>query len=242
MLKMKTKNFIQIYKMYNIIGLRFIILLFTFTCKQGFCQDEFFHELFFEKNIIENEKWEFNVEINSKYTYEEPKWRRWGVSFLSLRKLNKFRIFGGLNALYTFNDKIDNFYEIRPRIAIDYGIKLFNHTTFRPRIQTEWRFFFVEDNDTREDYNRTRFQLNFDVPLTKDSETLWMIRPRIEWFVVRNLASAERFSNERDIGITFIKHFKNEHRLLIGYHYEKFYNVDSEKSNGHIFSLGYIFM
>ncbi len=228
--------------MYRKLGITYMTLLLTLISLKSYGQDEFFHELFFEKNILENEKWEFNAEFNSKYTYEEPQWRRWGLAFISVRRIEKFRIFGGLNGLYTFNRKIDNFYEVRPWLAVDYGFKIFDHLTFRPRVKTEWRFFFVEDTDTRENYNRTRIQLNFEIPLSKEREAHWMIRPRVEWFFVRNLASAERFSNERDVGITFIKHFKNEHRLLFGYQFEKFYNIDSEKSNGHILSLGYIFM
>ncbi|WP_421806882.1 DUF2490 domain-containing protein [Flagellimonas sp.] len=205
-------------------------------------QDEFFHEIVVEKNLIESEEWEFIGEVNFKHLYDEPAWRRWGVSFAGVRNIKRFRIHGGVKSYYTFNKDITNFFEVRPWTAVQYNIPIVGEIALRQRLKYEWRFFYTQgDNSSRENYRRLRYQIGIDVPLASEKKSSWVIRPYFEWFFIRDPATFERFSNERDYGITVIKSLKNEHELFFSYRLEEFYNIDTERGNGHIFLIGYSF-
>lgn len=216
-------------------------LLFILS-NQLFAQDEFFHEIVIEKTLIEHEEWEFIGEANFKHLYDEPPWRRWGISFTGIREIQRFRIQGGVNSNYTFNKDIINFFEVRPWTAVQYNIPIIGKITLRQRLKYEWRLFYTEgDKVTRENYRRLRYQIGMDIPISSEEESSWGIRPYFEWFFIRDPATFERFPNERDYGITVIKSLKNEHDLFFSYRLEEFYNMDTERGNGHIFLVGYSF-
>jgi hypothetical protein len=226
------KNYLLI-----LIGFLFIVL-----GHQVLAQDEFFHEIAIEKELIEHEEWEFMGEANFKYLYNEPAWRRWGVSFAGVRKIKRFRILAGVNSYYTFNRDITNFFEVRPWTALQYNIPIIGEIILRQRLKYEWRFFYTEgDNSARENYRRLRYQVGIDIPIPGEEESSWVIRPYFEWFFIRDPATFERFPNERDYGVRIIKRLKNEHELFISYRLEELYNIETEQGNGHIFLIGYSF-
>jgi len=224
-------------KKYVLSFLSFLLIIWS---HQALAQDEFFNEIVIEKKLIENEEWEFVGEANFKNLYEEPAWRRWGVSFASVRKVKRFRIHGGVNSFYTFNRDITNFFEVRPWTAVQYNIPINGKIILKQRLKYEWRFFYTEgDNSTRENYGRLRYQIGIDIPIPSEEESSWIIRPYFEWFFIRDPATFERFPNERDYGVMIVKSLKNEHELFFSYRLEEFYNIDTERSNGHIFLIGY---
>jgi len=224
-------------KKYVLSFLSFLLIIWS---HQALAQDEFFNEIVIEKKLIENEEWEFVGEANFKNLYDEPAWRRWGVSFAGVRKIKRFRIHGGVNSFYTFNRDITNFFEVRPWTAVQYNIPINGKIILKQRLKYEWRFFYTEgDNSTRENYGRLRYQIGIDIPIPSEEESSWIIRPYFEWFFIRDPATFERFPNERDYGVMIVKSLKNEHELFFSYRLEEFYNIDTERSNGHIFLIGY---
>jgi len=224
-------------KKYVLSFLSFLLIIWS---HQALAQDEFFNEIVIEKKLIENEEWEFVGEANFKNLYDEPSWRRWGVSFAGVRKIKRFRIHGGVNSFYTFNRDITNFFEVRPWTAVQYNIPINGKIILNQRLKYEWRFFYTEgDNSTRENYGRLRYQIGIDIPIPSEEESSWIIRPYFEWFFIRDPATFERFPNERDYGVMIVKSLKNEHELFFSYRLEEFYNIDTERSNGHIFLIGY---
>lgn len=223
-------------------SLNIVCLLFIILSHRALAQDDFFHEIAIEKKLIENEEWEFVGEATFKHLYEEPAWRRWGVSFAGVRKIQRFRIHAGVNSYYTFNKNIANFFEVRPWTAVQYKVPIVKEINLRQRLKYEWRFFYTEgNNSTRENYGRFHYQIGFDIPIPAKEEFTWNIRPYFEWFFIRDPATFERFPNERDYGITLIKSLKNEHEISFGYKMEEFYNQDSNQGNGHIFLIAYSF-
>lgn len=220
----------------------FLLFLFVGLVSLTFAQDEVFHELRIEKELVENEEWQFIGEANFKYLYAEQAWRRWGASFAGIRRFGNFRVHAGLNSFYTFNRDITNFFEVRPWSALRYHVALFSNLTLRQRLQYEWRLFYTDaDNSVRENYKRLRYQIGVDIPVFGEKEASWVIRPYFEWFLIRDPATFERFPNERDYGLTVIKNLRNEHELRLTYRLEEFYNVESESGNGHIVLIGYSF-
>jgi hypothetical protein len=203
-------------------------------------QHEFFHELVLERKLIENEKCELIGEANFKYLYNEPAWRRWGVSFAGVRKIKRLSLFAGANAYYTFDKSITNFFEMRPWTALQYKIPIVTNIALRQRLRYEWRFFYTEgNNSTREDYGRLRYQIGFDFPIPGKEDMSWKIRPFFEWFFIRDPATFERFSNEIDFGLVVIKRFKSEHELSLGFTREAYYDLNTERQFGYLFRIDY---
>lgn len=220
----------------------FLGILFTILSNQVLAQDEFFHEIVFEKKLTTKEKWEFFGEANFKHIYNEPSWRRWGTSFRGVRKFNDFRFIGGLNSFYTFNSNITNFFEVRPWTSIQLNYPIAGSITLRQRLRYEWRFFYTEgENSSRENYRRLRYNIGIDLPIFGEEKTSLIIRPYFEWFFIRDPATFERFPNERDYGVRITKSLKNEHEVFLIYRLEEFYNTNIERSNGHIILIGYSF-
>lgn len=221
---------------------KLFLFLFIIISHHTYSQNEFFHEIILEKTLLENEEWEFVGEANWKNLYAEPGWRRWGASFAGTRKINRFSLSAGANGFYTFNKRIINFFEMRPWTSLQLRLPIVADITFRQRLKYEWRFFYTEeDNTTRENYRRLRCQIGFDIPLTSEHESSWKIRPFFEWFFIRNPTTFERFPNERDYGLTFIKSLKNEHELSFSYRIEEFFNLDTEREYGHTILVAYSF-
>lgn len=222
------------------VGLLLLILALL-SSRQALGQDEFFHELSVEKTFLENEEWEFAGEVTWKNQYNEAGWRRWGVSLFGERRLfDRFRLKGGLNGYYTLNSRFKNFFELRPLLAVSHHLPLGANISLQQRLKVEWRFFYDEGEAAREDYRRIRYQLGLDIPLSqREPEASWTIRPYVEWYFIGDPATFERFPNERDYGFMLIKPLANEHVLTFGYRLETFYNVESERGNGHLIIIGY---
>ncbi len=231
----------MIHKMPYLRFLPFLILLLVLGhFANG--QSEFFHELVLEKKLMENEKWELIGETNWKYLYNEPSWRRWGLSFAGVRKIKRFSIMGGTDGYYTFNNKAVDFFEVRPWTSVQHKLPLVSEWFLRQMLKLEWRFFKTESQSfSNENYSRLRYQIGLDIPLFSKKDSEWKVRPYFEWFFIRNPATYERFSNERDYGLMATKSFKNQHELSFNYKVEEFYTQHSEKEYGHLFLLAYSF-
>ena len=224
----------QLYKLFGIV----LVLISHYA----YSQNEFFHELTLEKTFIENEAWEFVGEANFKYSYNEPRWRKWGASLSGIRKIKHFSFSGGFNGYYTFDKGITNFFEARPWMATQFNIPIVEDIVLRQRLRYEWRFFYTEEQpSTRENYRRLRYQIGFDIPISGKKESTLKIRPFFEWFFIRDPASFERFSNERDFGLMVIKTFKNEHDLYVGFTKEVYYDLGAEHISGYTVLLTYSF-
>jgi len=216
-------------------------LLFFLVVQKVSAQTEYFHELRIDHTLLEKEKWELAGEVNWKNLYNEPGWRRWGMSFEAVHQLNKFQLIGGGNVFYTFNRKITNFFELRPWWSAQVNIPLFRSISFRHRLRSEWRFFFNEGDNQRDNYGRIRYQGALDVPLSTKEDRSWTIRPLFEWFFIRNPAEFERFSNERNYGLFLLHELTHKRRISFGYRYETFYQIEGDHETGHIFIVSYSF-
>jgi len=216
--------------------------LFIFLSHQALSQNEFFHEIVVEKKLVEKKEWELIGEANFKYVYDEPAWRRWGLSFSGIRKIKRFNVMGGLNSYFTFNRDITNFFEMRPWAAAQFKFPIVKDIVLRQQLKYEWRFFYTEaEPNTNENYGRLRYQIGIDIPIPGKEESSWTIRPYFEWFFIKDPAQFERFSNERDFGLMAIKRFKNEDKLSFGFTREVYYDLEAEREYGYLFFIGYSF-
>lgn len=220
---------------------KLLIVLSLLAGQQAIAQDELFHELYLEKRMLDREQWEVQGEATWKHAYDDAPWGRWGVSMAGVRKIKKLGLLAGVNGYYTLNRKITDFVEVRPWLAATLQIPLTKRILLRQRLSYEWRFFFEADAPAQEDYRRLRYQVDFDISLSRESEHSWRIRPCFEWYFIRDPATFERFPNQRDYGVRFIKPLVHEHELSLGYKLEEFYNPATTHGNGHVLSVGYSF-
>ncbi|MDX2130332.1 MAG: DUF2490 domain-containing protein [Chloroherpetonaceae bacterium] len=154
--------------------------------------------------------------------------------------MKSFSFSGGTNGYYTFNKDITNFFEVRPWLALQLKIPVIAEISFRQRLRYEYRFFYTEDPlSAREDYARLRYQLSFDFPISASEDFSLTIRSFFEWFFIRNPATFERFSNERDYGVTVIIGLNHEHELSLRLILEEFYRANSERQLGYTFLVAY---
>ena len=221
---------------------KLIFVVFIIVGHDSFCQHEFFHEIALENKLVENEKWECIGEVNFKHLYDEPAWRRLGVSFSGIRTIKQFKLSSGLNSYDTFNRNITDFFEVRPWSALQFNFPILSTIYLRQQLRYEWRFFFTKEvSNSKENYGRLRYKIAFDFPIPSKEESSWKIRPYFEWFFIKDPAAFERFSNERDFGLMAIKRFKNEQEFSFGFTREVYYDLNSEKEYGYIILLSYSF-
>ncbi len=220
-----------------------ITALLLLVCQLSWAQDEFFNELEFRADVFENEKWTLRITPSWKHIYDEVGWRRLGLGFTAIRKLNNWHLLGGLYNSYTFNKEIDNLYELRPWAGIGLYTPISERILFYQKAKAEWRNLFISGEDTKnENYGRLRYRMDLHFLLSENEEknTEWKLKTSAEWYFLKDPASGERFPNSREFGLKFVHKFKNNHEIGFGYKIESFYEaVHHEGGNGHIFLLEY---
>ena len=91
--------------------------------------------LFDETNffkIAKKKDWKFNLISNYKHAYQNSKWRRFGLDFDFNKKLNSnWTISGGFANNYRFDKELGDFYELRPKIGIEYKISIFENVILK---------------------------------------------------------------------------------------------------------------
>lgn len=223
---------------------RVLPVVFFFACHWVYSQNEFFHEISVAKTLSETEKWDISAEANWKHIYDEVGWRRAGIDFEFERELQVLKFSTGASTYYTFNKKIQNFWEFRPWIALGLRTDLFRRISFLQRIRAEWRNFRGEN--VSDNYDRIRYRLILDYAARESTEKPLNLQVASEWYFFDKPTIVERFPRFRDFSIRVIKGFPNMHRLILGYKIEFFLDetdetVGAEGGNGHLVMIGYEF-
>ncbi|MBC2838830.1 hypothetical protein [Robiginitalea sp. SC105] len=201
-------------------------------------QEEFFHELELETVVWENERWEVAARTSWKHIYDEVAWRKFGLDGGVIRKAGNWGFLGGLSTFYTFNKEIDNFWEVRPWVAIQYTFPLFRTINVKQRLRSEWRNFFQEGGGETINYHRLRYAIWFGFRLWESER--WSQQLGFENYFVDLPAILERFPNERDYRLLFLHELPNSNELFFGVKVETFFIVDTrEKSSALLLILGY---
>lgn len=86
-----------------------------------------------------------------------------------------------------------------------------------------------------------RYRIGFDILLLTKMDRAWHIQPSFEGYFIRRPTTFERFPNERDYGLKFIRELRNNKEISFGYKVEEFYDTETESGNGHILLLGFSF-
>lgn len=221
-----------------LVGLCLLLAFLLLSPGRLQAQDEIFHELELEKVLWENEKWELGARTSWKHIYDEIGWRRFGLEPGIIRNAGNWGFLGGVGTYYTFDKEIDNFWEVRPWVAIQYTFPIFRTISVKQRLRSEWRNFFQKGREGDVNYHRLRYAIWFGFRLW-DSER-WSQQLGFENYFVDLPAVFERFPNERDYRLLFLYEMPNTHELSFGVKVESFYEVDArEKSTALLLIFGY---
>jgi len=207
-------------------------------------QSEFFHELEVTKEIKETEKWSTSITGSWKHLYEEPAWRRLGVSGLVKRKLGNWQLLGALNTYYTFDKEIDNYFELRPCLGLLLKTVIVERLDFKQQFKGEWRNFLFSDNFNDTNYGRLRYKLGLDYIVSKNNEILkeFKLVATMEWYFLKEHEARERFSNSKEYSLKALYKFINGEEIGFGILLEQFNQLfEQENKTGTTIILEYRF-
>ncbi|WP_143955150.1 hypothetical protein [Robertkochia solimangrovi] len=205
-------------------------------------QEELFGEFELKKNFHQSEKWTHTGVLNYKHIYNSIGWRRFAIYAFTHRKLNEMWILtGGLSVYYRFDREIENFIEVKPWIGIRMHVPITEDLVLLEHLRLEWRNFLLGEH---QNYFRTRFLVHLKYTFNRKPEenTFWNLQGGLEWYLLKDPILRERYANSRKYTLRLSKHFTNGSAVIVGYDYEKFYNIEiTNKVNGHTIFLGYQF-
>ncbi len=207
--------------------MKYLITLFTFlNVYLGIAQTEVFHDFAYEFKIKDYEEWLVYGELEWKHLYGEEGWSRTSFDIKTERELGVITFIGGLKNNYTFDNDIENYWEIRPWIGFELTNKLTKKLVLNQELKGEFRNFFF--NDDEYDFNfRTKFKVGLEYPLKyieEEEEEDWIISTEVEWFFLRNEELNERYINSREYSILMSKKINKNRLLTFGARFEEYSN------------------
>ncbi|WP_103070160.1 DUF2490 domain-containing protein [Aquimarina sediminis] len=218
-----------------------LIIGFSFNLK---AQTEFFHEFEVTKELKDTESWNIQITGNWKHLYEEPSWRRLGISGLAIKKLQNWQLLGGMNTYYTFDKEIDNFIELKPYLGLALKTKIIERLDLKQQFKGEWRNFLFSEEIEDENYGRLRYKIGIEY-LFKENEEIpkeWKLVGTIEWYFLREHLTKERFSNSREYSFKILHKLTNGQEIGLGFLYEEFNQLfGQENKSGTTILLEYRF-
>ncbi len=201
------------------------ILSFYFVSSQT----EIFHDFAYEFKVTKSEEWGLNGELEWKHLYGEEGWSRASFDLKTRKELGVLELIGGLKNNYTFDNNIENFWEIRPWIGVELENKLSSKLLLTQELKGEFRNFFFKDSEY--DFNfRTKFKIGLEYPLksieTEEKEAYedWILATEVEWFFFSYEEINERFINSREYSILVSKKVFENRILSFGFRYEEYSN------------------
>ncbi len=222
----------------------YLFLLALLLVQYSFAQTQIFHDLSLSSSLYEKEKWQANVTaLWKRFDSGQPKWDRFGASVDLRFKHKPWTVIGGLRTTYELHKDADNFFEIRPWLGINISIPIFGELAFKQRFKSERRFFMYPNSDvSAENYSRNRIKPSLYYVFAKnpDKGTNWSIEGGIEWYILQEPATGERFSNTREFSVELGHTFANGQVLTFSYVHEQFNTLfnDTGKS-GHTLGINF---
>ncbi|MFD2891212.1 hypothetical protein ACFS5J_04200 [Flavobacterium chuncheonense] len=210
-----------------------VIFCFAFYGVQVWGQKDFFHDISFQTNLLHNEKITVLSESNWMHNYSESRWHRLGFNVEVLRKLENWTFLGGLVNNYTFDEQIDNFYELRPWLGIALQTPITDKLFLKQRLRIENRNIFYGDKIKYQSILRTRFDvaLEYNFPKSK-------VRTDIEWFIRKDPALSDRYNSRRSYRLQYSYFGFKKMIFSIGYKYQRFNRkYNPEANDGHTIEI-----
>lgn len=197
-------------------------------------QEVFLHEFDLSKGLWGREHWGLQATANWKHIYNKIGWSRVGVSPVLDYTTGPWTFQGGVGSSFTFDSQIDNFWEVRPWIALNFRFTLLRKILVEQRFRSEWREFYTYGDFKPENYHRFRYGLGLVFRLWDNPR--WSQRLGFEWYILDSPAAYERFPNERDYNLTFIHVLPNNHQITFGFELESYLNSQL-RADGHAYLL-----
>ncbi|MHA8067406.1 hypothetical protein V7S76_12100 [Aquirufa sp. ROCK2-A2] len=218
----------------------FLSLLFTYSSQA----QEVFVETEAGKQFTTTPNNTFFVEGNWRHILTESGWNRFGLSVWYRKDLkNHWSIAGGLDNYLVSDKKTANYNELRPWAMVSLKSKVTDRLTFHQYVKTEWRHYFYSEYYDYDNYNRLRYRVLLDLDLgkTKNKSVSHAIKPGVEWFLMDNPSTGERYTNSREYSLKYTRSSLNK-EWSIAYKFETFYKTFNPNSlNANTFFIEYKF-
>ena len=226
----------------------FSALIFIWACTASDRSEaqEVFAEGLVAGTIFEKEHTSIRLSGSWKHFFEEEEgWKRGTFTGRVKRNAGIWDLIGGLSTLYTFDKEIDNFYEFRPWAAVGLNTPINERLLFKQVFKGELRnVFFSEEQKADITSWRTRVKglLEYLIEENEEEGTEWFMAAGVEWYIVEDQISRERYAGTREYSGEIGRKFPNHHTLVIEYVYEEFSDLFGETDNsGHTISFRYLF-
>ncbi len=215
-----------------------LICLLFFSLSTGlFSQENFFGDIGVAKNLSSSTKWNQSVNGHFKHFITEDGWYRFGASYTLTRNLSNWGIQAGLLVENTFDDSIDNYWEVRPWAGLTLSNDISSKLKFHQFFKLEWRNLLFAGDSENQITTRTRYKIMPVYDLGND----WSVYTSYEWYIQPNTDLGVRFINSREWNLGFNKKME-KFTLNFNYTRERFNAVvlsDTTKAN--TFSVTFIF-
>ncbi|RZT00232.1 DUF2490 domain-containing protein [Aquimarina brevivitae] len=201
---------------------KIIFTLVILISAKSYTQNEFFLDVYIEKELFSLDRLSLLVETNYKHAYQKSRWRRGALNVKLEHQLSSnWLLFGKLVNNYRFDNILGDFYELRPSLGVGLKVPLFKKISFAQKLAVEWRNFFISRHDQ---YLRSRYKVQLNYRFDKRNE--WNINSGFEWFFLRDPVLNERYSTSRRFSTFISKEIKTV-TLKLGYQREVFLRSSS---------------
>jgi len=179
-----------------------------------YSQENYFGDVAFLKEWSKSPKWNHFVYGHLKHFFDEEEgWYRFGASYTANRNAGNWGLQGGLVTEFTFDNRIEDFWELRPWLGVSLTNKISQKMRLIQFFKFEWRNLFFAEDKTKIT-TRTRYKLmpiyNFD--------NNWSVYTSYEWYILPNKNLGARFVNSREWNLGVTKRFK---KLSINLNYTR---------------------
>ncbi|WP_285655906.1 DUF2490 domain-containing protein [Allomuricauda sp. NBRC 101325] len=215
-----------------------LLLATLFLSAAGvFAQENFFGDIGVTKNLTSSTEWNQSVYGHFKHFFSEDGWYRFGASYTLTRNVKNWGIQAGLLTERTFDDSIDNYWEIRPWVGLTLSNDISSKLKFQQFFKFEWRNLLFAGDLENQSTTRTRYKI---MPVY-DVGNNWSVYTSYEWYIQPNTDLGARFINSREWNLGFNKKME-KFTLNFNYTRERFNEVVlSDATKGNTFSITFIF-
>jgi len=222
-----------------------ILIIYIFLCSfKNIFSQEIFSEMEVGKKFLKKQDAWINLDFNYKQDYRDFGWKRLGgnISY-SKRYYNQWTLTAG-NECYTILDKnAPNYFELRPYGLISLRSRITKNLYFAQFFKAEWRFMLYHTQEPNDHYQRLRYRFHLDWMVHNDTirNKTFSIKPGIEWYILKNTSTGERYANSREYYLRFCLE-KGEKEWNFGYKIETFFQtIHPNEANAHTLFFEYKF-
>ena len=203
-------------------------------------KSEFFNAFKTRTRVYGTNTWHMDLELEIKHLWGSEGWRRFGVRPRWIKPLGPWALEARVSGLYTFDQRIDNFWELRPTLGIKHRF-FWQIFTVQQEFRGEYRHLYFQ-NRADEHYPRLFYNFGVEVPFpTPTEENVWEIVADVGWYFLKERKTGERYPNSRELSIGISRELSEGKHLELIWIREIFLRSMDKQARGNTIALTYRF-